>query len=69
MKSPNLKYLPHFISFFLSFFFTLKVKIAHHPSDREEITQVVQLYFDGMMERNREKLDPGIISEARLNRL
>jgi hypothetical protein len=63
MKSPNLKYFLT-LSLFLSFFYAKS--IAQSSSDREEITQVVQLYFDGMMERNREKLDLAFISEARL---
>jgi hypothetical protein len=39
---------------------------AQDSSDREAIAATVQLYFDGMMERNREKLDLAFIPEARL---
>lgn len=39
---------------------------AQNTSDREAIAATVQLYFDGMMERNREKLDLAFLSEARL---
>ncbi len=63
MKSPHMKYFLT-ISLFLSFFYSKS--IAQSSSDREEIRQVVQLYFDGMMERNREKLDLAFIPEARL---
>jgi hypothetical protein len=54
MKYTQMKYLLT-LSLFLSFFYSKS--IAQSSSDREEIRQVVQLYFDGMMERNREKLD------------
>lgn len=39
---------------------------AQDSSDREAIAATVQLYFDGMIERNREKLDLAFIPEARL---
>lgn len=39
---------------------------AQDSSDREAIAKSVQLYFEGMMERNREKLDLAFIPEARL---
>ena len=35
-------------------------------SDQAAITQTVQLYFDGMIERDRAKLDIAFIPEARL---
>ncbi|WP_075349057.1 nuclear transport factor 2 family protein [Algoriphagus marinus] len=35
-------------------------------SEREAIIQTVQLYFDGMMDRDRTKLDQAFLSEARL---
>jgi hypothetical protein len=63
MKYTQMKYLLT-LSLFLSFFYSKS--IAQSSSDREEIRQEVQLYFDGMMERNREKLDRAFIPEARL---
>lgn len=39
---------------------------AQESSDREAIAETVQLYFEGMMERNREKLDLAFLPEARL---
>ncbi len=52
------------------FFFILLVSAnqltAQENSDREAIAATVQLYFDGMMERDREKLDQAFIPEARL---
>jgi hypothetical protein len=63
MKSPHMK---HFLALFLSLSFIYSKSIAQSSSDREEITQVVQLYFDGMMERDRKKLDQAFLSEARL---
>jgi hypothetical protein len=39
---------------------------AQDSSDREAIAATVQHYFDGMIERNREKLDLAFIPEARL---
>jgi hypothetical protein len=63
MKSHHMKYFLT-LSLFLSFFYSKS--IAQSSSDREEITEVVQLYFEGMMERNREKLDLAFIPEARL---
>lgn len=52
------------LSLFLSFF--CSKSMAQSSSDREEITQVVQLYFDGMMEGDRKKLDEAFLPEARL---
>ncbi len=40
--------------------------IGQTSSDREAITSTVQLYFDGMIERDRSKLDQAFFSEARL---
>jgi hypothetical protein len=63
MKFPHMKYFLT-LSLFLSFSYSKSM--AQSSSDRKEITQVVQLYFDGMMERDRKKLDQAFLSEARL---
>lgn len=54
-----------FFLFLLLFFFNFQVK-GQTPSERESIIQTVQFYFDGMMDRDRTKLDQAFFSEARL---
>ncbi len=53
------------ILYWLCLVFTIP-SFSQELSDREEITKTVQLYFDGMMERDREKLDQAFAPEARL---
>ncbi|MDX5338331.1 MAG: nuclear transport factor 2 family protein [Cyclobacteriaceae bacterium] len=40
--------------------------ISAHTQDLREVTQTIHLYFEGMMERNRDKLDQAFIPEAKL---
>lgn len=53
------------ILFLLLVTFHFNVK-GQTTSEREAIIQTVQLYFDGMMDRDRTKLDQAFLSEARL---
>ncbi|MDN3204878.1 nuclear transport factor 2 family protein [Algoriphagus sediminis] len=39
---------------------------SQESKEKEQIAATVQLYFDGMMERDRAKLDKAFASEARL---
>ncbi|MFC3416794.1 nuclear transport factor 2 family protein [Algoriphagus hitonicola] len=39
---------------------------AQEKSDRDQITETVNWYFEGMMERNLEKLERAFLPEARL---
>jgi hypothetical protein len=58
--------MKHFLILFLllvTFHFNVE---GQTPSEREAIIQTVQLYFDGMMDRDRTKLDQAFLSEARL---
>ncbi|WP_297336588.1 nuclear transport factor 2 family protein [Algoriphagus sp.] len=43
--------------------FSLK---AQEKSDRDQITQTIQWYFEGMIEPNRDKLGQAFLAEARL---
>lgn len=49
-----------------AFLVLVNFSYAQEESDRELIIQTVQLYFDGMMERDRSKLDQAFLPEARL---
>ncbi|WP_296701641.1 nuclear transport factor 2 family protein [Algoriphagus sp.] len=40
--------------------------IAQSSNDRQLISETVQLYFDGMMQRDKTKLEKAFITEARL---
>lgn len=61
-KHPNLMRL-----FFASFLYLLPfLAICQSKIEKEAITATVQLYFDGMIERDRAKLEQAFISEARL---
>lgn len=43
-----------------------ELSFAQEQSDRDLITKTVQLYFDGMIERDKEKLEKAFLPEARL---
>lgn len=56
-------------SFSLFVFLTLMIfteGIAQSSNDRQLISKTVQLYFDGMMQRDKAKLENAFIPEARL---
>ncbi|WP_026953036.1 nuclear transport factor 2 family protein [Algoriphagus mannitolivorans] len=50
------------ISFLIILLFSLKAQ----AQDLSDVTQTIHFYFEGMMERNREKLDQAFIPEAKL---
>ena len=58
-----MKYILVLFLLIVSFNFNLKGQTS---SERESISQTVHLYFDGMMDRDRTKLDQAFLSEARL---
>ncbi|HCX74724.1 MAG TPA: dehydrogenase, partial [Algoriphagus sp.] len=43
-----------------------ELSFAQEQSDRDLITKTVHLYFDGMIERDKEKLEKAFLPEARL---
>lgn len=43
-----------------------QVAIAQQKDEKAEITKTVTLYFEGMVERNKAKLEEAFIQEARL---
>ncbi|MEN2283965.1 nuclear transport factor 2 family protein [Algoriphagus sp. SE2] len=56
-------------SFSIFVFFTLMIfteAMAQSSNDRQLISETVQLYFDGMMQRDKAKLEKAFIPEARL---
>ncbi|MBN7814069.1 nuclear transport factor 2 family protein [Algoriphagus pacificus] len=50
----------------LLFYSCFELAIAQSTNDREAISETVQLYFDGMMMRDKAKLRQAFIPEARL---
>lgn len=50
----------------ISLLLLLFCPIAAPAQDLQEITQTIHWYFEGMMERNREKLEQAFIPEAKL---
>ena len=46
--------------------FLVQVSFAQQTNEKAEITETVELYFEGMMERNKAKLEEAFIQEARL---
>ena len=50
----------------LGIFFLVPFSFAQLGDEKEEITKTIMLYFDGMIERNKVKLEEAFIPEARL---
>jgi len=50
----------------LAIFFLVPFSFAQHWDEKEDITKTVTLYFEGMVERNKVKLEEAFIPEARL---
>ena len=46
--------------------FLIQVSFAQQTDEKAEITKTVELYFEGMVERNKSKLEEAFIQEARL---
>jgi hypothetical protein len=53
------------IFLFFAFLVVANFSFGQVESERGLIIQTVQLYFDGMMERDRSKLDEAFLPEAR----
>ncbi len=51
----------------LGIFFLVSFSFAQLGDEKEEITKTIMLYFDGMIERNKVKLEEAFIPEARLS--
>lgn len=55
-----------YISFVLLSFCSFSVFAQSESEEKEAINQTIQLYFEGMMERDKAKLDRAFLPEARL---
>jgi len=55
-----------YLSTLMGIVFLVQVSFAQQTNEKAEITETVELYFEGMMERNKAKLEEAFIQEARL---